>query len=181
MVSKTGKIAIVVVVIVVIVVAVVMVQGLVLNQPHFGFASKNQINSDTGQSFKSTSTSKTSVSNKSLFNFTGVTNAKFMTYSNGANVSSVSIGEFQFSSASNATRVYSTLLATFDVLAFYAKVAVNSTYSSFQYSEFSVLGETVTFAHSGTFLVLLTSSGIVQSGANAAFHSTISGMTSFKI
>lgn len=180
-VSKTGKIIISVIVVAVVIVAVVMVYGLVVNQPHFGFPSKNQVNSDTGQKYSTTSTSKTNVSNESLFNFTGVVNVSFMKYSNGTNGSYLMIMEYQFSSASKSTQSYSTILGYLDALGEFAKVASNSTYGPFQYSEFSILDLNFISAHSGTFSIFLLSYGISQSALNATFHSTVSSMTTFNL
>ena len=181
MVSKKSTIIIVGVVVVVIILTSVMVYGFVVNQPHFGFPSKNQVNSQTGQKFNNTSTSKANISSNSTFNFTGIVQSEYMTYSNGTNGSYVSVLEFHFSSSSYAVKSYSTVLITVKAFSVFGNTVVNSTRGSFQYSSFSTLGTTILFAHSGSYAVFLLAYGVPSSGAQATFNTTLSSMTSFNI
>ena len=181
MVSKKSTIIIVGVVVIVIILASVMVYGFVVNQPHFGFPSKNQVNSQTHQNFKNTSTSKANISSNSTFNFTGIVQSEYMTYSSGTNGSYISVLEFHFSSSFKAAKSYSDVLITIGAIAFFGKIAVNSTHGAFLYSGFSVLGTTILFAHSGSYAVFLLAYGVASSGAQAAFNTTLSSMTSFNI
>lgn len=181
MVSKKSKIVVAGVVVVVVILVVVMVYGFVVNQPHFGVPSKNQVNSETHQDFKNTSTSETNISRNSTFNFTGIVGSEYVTFTNSSNGSSISLLEYHFSSSSKAATAYSDVLEIFDVISLYTKIAVNSTHGIFQYSGFSLLGVTLLFAHSGSYAVFLISYGVPLSGAQATFNTTLSSMTSFNI
>lgn len=188
--AKKSKIIIAVVVVVVIIAAVV-VGGFVVNQPHYGFASTDQINSDVGHSFMPekfniTNTYYSSIGNKSNG---GVSNKsmKYVNYKNDSTVSdadakySIFVIEIHFSSASKATHAYSGLVGDSKSS---STSKVNATYSSFTYSEFG--NYTYVFAHRGTYLVtiLLDDEGlhnVTQSDRIAVFHSIISSMTSFNL
>ncbi len=168
--KKLGPVPIVIIA-VIIVIAAVLVYGFVINQPHFGFPTSGQINSDTGKTYSQGNLSQGS-SNSSL---AGSIKTEGIVYHSSSGLISVSEGEFQNSTA--ATNVY----VTFRDFGFLAGETANITFKSFTYTEINAGFSEMVAGLDGKFLFVITMTGLTSSEQTLVVQSVINSMTGFSL
>ena len=168
--KKVGVVPLVIIV-VIIVIAAVLVYGFVINQPHFGFPTASQMNSDTGKSYSQGNTTQTS-SNSSLSSAVSVEGTNYH-----SSLSLIAILEAEFSNTSGATHAY----VSFRGDGVFTSVTANVSYKSFTYSTVNMGLSEVTVGVDGKYVFVITSVGLTSSQQSLVAQTVIDSMTSFSI
>ena len=159
------------IIVVVVVIAAVLVYGFVINQPHFGFPTTSQMNSDTGKSYSQGNNTQSS-SNSSL---TGAVSFEGMTYHSSSG--GIIVDEVEYSNTSAATNVY----LSFREYGFFAGVTANVSYKSFTYSTVNIGFSETTYGVDGKYVFLIISTGLTSSQQNLVVQTVIDSMTNFSL
>lgn len=172
----------------VVVVALVIVVGLgyfgylpLLNSPHYGFPTSQQVSSaaGNGQSYNQSGSPSQHSGSPSNFSASGTSSFEMLNYTDTAKLSSVEVLEIQFSSSSNAQSAYAQLTGNAKVGSLLGvTVSGNTTYRGFTYFTYSFSGFTVAagFDSSYMFLILMVSGSAGQISVSATAQVVVNAM-----